>query len=295
MRSLIAYCIAFFIGSTTLNAQTYQDLLYQAQLLYKKEQFKKAAKKYSEAFDMRSPRTQELEMAAKAWALSGEKEEALNTIALGIHSGWLTIDFLVNEEHLSSLHAHPRWEELLQQLLLYTQGSKQDLRKELIALAERDQFYRIQIAELAQKEGWNSPLIPELMDLQKALDQSNLAKVDSLITIHGYPGRSLVGPQGNIAFLIIQRGDLETQLKYLPLLTQAADDGELYWADLATMVDKVRIAQGLEQVYGTQVKRTATGEMDFYPIEHAADINHRRKAVHLMPIEEYAQRLGMRY
>ncbi len=52
--------------------------------------------------------------------------------------------------------------------------------------------------------------------------------MEKVIEEYGYPGKSLVGPSNmGTAFLVIQHSNQEVQEKYLPLLKQAADDGEL--------------------------------------------------------------------
>ncbi len=79
---------------------------------------------------------------------------------------------------------------------------------------------------------------------------SIIRQVDSLIARHGYPGKSLVGEYlKSTAFIVIQHNPDE---RYLPLLTAAADKGELSWASLALLVDRVKTDKGEKQVYGTQ-------------------------------------------
>ena len=53
--------------------------------------------------------------------------------------------------------------------------------------------------------------------------------------------------------------------------------------------------QGKNQIYGSQVVNSKTGELVFYPIEDEKNVNIRRAKVGLQPIEEYAKYFGIEY
>ncbi|MEM1215950.1 MAG: DUF6624 domain-containing protein, partial [Bacteroidota bacterium] len=178
-------------------------------------------------------------------------------------------------------------------LIQLTNGTNEELRARLSTLTERDQYYRRQMADIARDEGWSSPVIRELHGLQRELDSLNLIELGYIIKEHGYPGRSLVGNQGSAAIYIIQRADLATQQAYYPLLQTAAEEYELLRSEFAILTDKMRMAQALPQVYGTQVIRTANGMLDFYSIENEAEVEALRREMGLMPLVEYAKRVGI--
>ena len=89
------------------------------------------------------------------------------------------------------------------------------------------------------------------------------------------------------SWTIIQHADLETQKKYLDVMTRAVESGELEGALLATTVDRIRIREGQPQLYGTQF-REVNGEMVPEPIEDEAHVDERRAKVGLQPLVEYA-------
>ena len=122
-------------------------------------------------------------------------------------------------------------------------------------------------------------------------DSVNTSRIEQIIEEYGYPGKSIVGDQqSGTAFLVIQHADLAIQEKYLPIITEAADKGEVRWSSVALLVDRVRMRQGHKQIYGSQVSRDPeTGEHYFAPIENPYKIDSIRAAVGLGPIQEYGQ------
>ena len=129
----------------------------------------------------------------------------------------------------------------------------------------------------------------------KQVDRENLARVDAIIAANGWPGRSLVGEKASGgAWTVIQHADLETQKKYLPLITKAADAGETSWALLATTIDRIQVREGKPQTYGTQFHEV-NGELVPQPIEDEAHVDDRRKKVGLGPLAEYAAQMKQLY
>lgn len=59
--------------------------------------------------------------------------------------------------------------------------------------------------------------------------------------------------------------------------------------DLAFMIDKIHVAKGLMQVYGTQYKRVGGG-VEFLPIGNVVEVDKRRNLVGLEPLEEYKKK-----
>ncbi len=150
----------------------------------------------------------------------------------------------------------------------------------LLELRDRDQLIRRKWLEDRE----NAAIKAEV----ERVDRENLAAVEAIIAEHGYPGKSLVGVKASGAsWTIIQHADLETQKKYLDVMTRAVESGELEGALLATTVDRIRIREGQPQWYGTQF-REVNGEMVPEPIEDEAHVDERRASVGLQPLAEYA-------
>ncbi|UHG89594.1 DUF6624 domain-containing protein [Spirosoma oryzicola] len=175
-------------------------------------------------------------------------------------------------------------------------GLNQALKQQLITIYTTDQQPRSRVDSLIRSYGMNSPQMQQLWQQIHQIDSVNLAKIEQIIKQYGYPGQSLVGSkQGNTAWLVIQHSSLSVQEKYFPLMQQAAKEDEMQKSNLALLTDRIRLAKGQQQLYGTQVISDSTGKKAFGPIEDEANVNKRRAEVGLGPIEEYAKQFGLDY
>lgn len=84
----------------------------------------------------------------------------------------------------------------------------------------------------------------------KTIDDLNEYLLDSLFSIYGYPGYSLVGCEHNSCYLIFQHMGTEFQVKEIHLLEEAFDKQELY-QDLHPLIDKVLYKKYGVTLYGT--------------------------------------------
>ena len=136
---------------------------------------------------------------------------------------------------------------------------------------------------------------PRLLGLMLQTDSTDMQRVRAIIQRHGYPGKTLVGtPANEAAFYVIQHSNSISQ--YLPLIKQAADQGELPFRLYAMMLDRQLMHLGQPQVYGTQ-GLNYNGQPPFiWPIEDAAHVNERRKkAGFALSVEDNAQRMHIKY
>lgn len=171
------------------------------------------------------------------------------------------------------------------------------LMKEFDKILETDQAQRQEMGPISDKYGWNSPQMDSLWKIQNHSDSVNTVRISELIDKDGYPGKSKVGPghQGT-AFLVIQHAELEIQEKYLPIITEAADAGEVRWASVALLIDRVRQRQGKTQIYGSQVSRDPeTNEYYFGEIEQPFKVDSIRASVGLGPLNDYAKNWDFSY
>lgn len=194
-------------------------------------------------------------------------------------------------------------------------GINKDLKIELDSIMKSDQILREYInfdtteerkKEILKEIGHdNDPTfrkrIWKVMGMQ---DSINLIKVEKIISIYGYPGKSLVGePTNESAFYVIQHS---TEIaKYLPLIKEAAEKEEILFTKYAMMLDRSLVQQGKEQIYGTQgqgkeITNKKTGKKEFFdyisPIQNPEKVNKRRKkAGFTTTVEENAKEIGIEY
>jgi Family of unknown function (DUF6624) len=120
----------------------------------------------------------------------------------------------------------------------------EELRAELFRRMEKDQVARNAL---------------DLAGMREA-DGENLPWLKAVIAERGWPGASLVGTDGaNAAWLLAQHADDDPafQRRCLDLLTVAVEAGEATGQQLAYLTDRVLLAEGRQQEYGTQM--TARG------------------------------------
>lgn len=156
---------------------------------------------------------------------------------------------------------------------------------ELLWRAHRDQR--------ARKLWWQPHYHRNVQRLQQLilLDLSNSRRLKEIVAVYGWPGRSVVGPTGEqAAWLLAQHSDhdLPFQQHCLALLEQAIKNREAPAAHWAYLTDRVRVAEGRPQVYGTQFH----GALQPLPIEDETRVDERRAEVGLPPLAEHVE--GMR-
>ena len=157
----------------------------------------------------------------------------------------------------------------------------QDLRSELLRRAERDQAARQDLN--AEKFG--------------AVDAENLPWLKRVVTEAGWPGRSAVGDDGaHAAWLLAQHadGDPVFQRQCLDLLAEAAAQGEATLRQVAYLTDRVLLAEGRPQEFGTQVM-ARNGAWVPCSLRSPADVDQRREAMGLGPMAEYLASIEARY
>jgi hypothetical protein len=95
----------------------------------------------------------------------------------------------------------------------------------------------------------------ELQKKMEEIDQRNTAGLKGVVDKHGWPGRSSVGDEGaHNAWLLAQHADRDRafQKRCLKLMKDAVQKGEAAGKELAYLTDRVLVAEGQKQIYGTQ-------------------------------------------
>ncbi|CAN5222507.1 hypothetical protein BH09BAC5_BH09BAC5_28780 [soil metagenome] len=165
---------------------------------------------------------------------------------------------------------------------------------EMMAL---DQAYYYEIDIIEKKIGMNSPVEAALWEEKEKIIEKNVFTLDSIVNLKGWPKISELGHYaGSAAFLIVQHGDLERQKKYLPLIEKLCQDTEAAWSDYALMYDRIQVSENQPQLYGSQLHyNDLTKQYDLYPIEDEKNVDKRRAAMDLEPLEDYVSQWGIIY
>ncbi|CAN5509697.1 hypothetical protein BH10PLA2_BH10PLA2_03070 [soil metagenome] len=181
--------------------------------------------------------------------------------------------------------------------------TKPELRKELVARMKAEQDARIELMQMNPK---NQPITPEMqkegkwkaaLEKTQKIDHDNLAWFKQVVERNGWPGKSMVGPDGaQGAFLIVQHAvsDLEFMARCLDLLQPAYKAGEAEGQWVALLTDRLLIMREMKkQLFGTQLE-FRDGKMVPQPIEDEANVDQRRKELGMQPLEQYLKLVNSR-
>ncbi|GAB5555293.1 MAG: hypothetical protein Sapg2KO_48840 [Saprospiraceae bacterium] len=294
-----------FISSISYgqNREKYAALVQEASSLYHGKDFEKSAQKYKAAFDALEGKAYPSDRynAACSYALANDSENAFYHLFRLAESGSKYRDYnhITSDSDLNALHSNKRWNELVALVKTNKEEYEKDLDKPLVkqldAIYQLDQSYRRQIGDIEEKYGRNSEEMQNHWRLIMETDSINLIKVKKILDERGWLGPKVLGQQGNgTLFLVIQHSDLETQVKYLPMMREAVKKGNARASSLALLEDRVALGQGKRQIYGSQIGRDPeSGEYYVLPLLEPENVNARRREVGLGPIEEYTFQMNL--
>jgi hypothetical protein len=136
----------------------------------------------------------------------------------------------------------------------------------------------------------------KLADTVKEADTENTKWLKEVIEKHGWLTFRLVGKDGGqSAWLMVQHADADPkfQRKCLDLMTKLPKT-EVSPANVAYLTDRVLLAEGKKQLYGTQFT-TIDGKSQPRPMEDEANVDKRRAEMGLTTLAEYAKQIEQMY
>lgn len=161
-----------------------------------------------------------------------------------------------------------------------------------VLMREKDFFHSRCNAIYAQ---YDSLLMKELEGMRniKQYNKEVQSKLDSILEVKGkYPGLSQVGYiLESVAWSVLQKADVTTLEKYLPMLKNAVKSKDLHPQFLAATIDKIEVLKGLSQIYGTQ-SRMVDEKEEVYPIRDMKNLNYLRGGMGLGKFEAKNSSLG---
>jgi hypothetical protein len=123
----------------------------------------------------------------------------------------------------------------------------------------------------------------------EAVDTKNRPQVLRIFDRYGWITNSRAGKDAAHDFwLLVQHQTPEIQQRFLPALEKAAKDGNASMSDYAYLYDRVQMGLGQPQHWGSAVK-CENGKPVLYAVDDPSGLDARRKALFLMPIDEYLQ------
>jgi len=187
-----------------------------------------------------------------------------------------------------------------------------ELRVELLRRAKADQDVRGAIAKWmiqfdnsgfvdaaafeASLDATRKAEFKQFDDTMLRIDTENTDRLGEIVERHGWPTFTLVGKDGaQAAWILVQHADLSPkfQRKCLDLMAKLPRD-EIFQKDIAYLTDRVLLAEGKKQVYGTQYT-LENGKCKPRPLEDEANVDKRREEAGLPPLSEYRKEVESFY
>jgi len=194
---------------------------------------------------------------------------------------------------LDALRADPAWPAVLQRVIAEEARRAAlidaPLRKELLEREAQDQEAQRAAIAAGGGDAWKQT---------NPVKEKNAAWLKTVIATKGWPLASRVGRDGAKAvWVLVQHADHDPvfQAEAVSLMEKAARNGEADAADLALLTDRVLLAQGKPQRYGSQFKETADGVMELQPTEDMKILDALRHEMGLQPLAEYKAMLSELY
>lgn len=150
------------------------------------------------------------------------------------------------------------------------------LQEKLIQIYLADQKDRIEYDKHLSKKHYTDIVLKKATEKLDRNDLNRIGQIDSIIKIHGYPGKSLVGLKySHYALIIILHSQSNKLINYFNLLEVAVHNGELGKENYSYFVDRFLIGTERRQLFGTQYK-IINGEIIIFPIGHPDHLDERR-------------------
>src|SRR5262245_3429837 len=168
------------------------------------------------------------------------------------------------------------------------QWSNDSLRRVLLSLAERDQAARQNFGSRITDTNYVKQML--------SLDSTLAATMTGILERFGLPTRSMVGPEGSDAAMLIVQHNWPLQERVLAM-AKSAPRGQISPEKLAMLEDRVLVHQGKPQRFGSQFTARPDGVFTFAPLADTTKLDARRAAVGMPPMRAYVcmmEEAGMR-
>lgn len=294
--------------STCQEKNEYDTNLEIARSLYKEHQYLKSAQFYTKAFKANNNlgRADHRVEAARSWALAGNPDSVFYQLERSAKGNYSEYYRLSTDTAFFALHDDRRWNKVV--TAVKTNDSRNvslantqypNLNPQLVATLDTiyydDQQLRWELTTIEKKYGRTSAQMKAHEQKMVQLDVVNQKKVAAILNQYGWPGKELAGERGNeTIFLVIQHSHLEYQRQYLPEINKALASGKLRPSSYALLTDRMALAEGRLQTYGSQLSRNPiSGKYFVQPMVDPANVDQRRKKVGLGPMQEYVNQWGI--
>ena len=112
MKKAVLVSLLLLVASLAV-AQSPDELAEKATTLYQQKHFLEAADLYAKALQAGSDDASIAYNAACSFALAGEREKGFTLLTKAVEMGFRDLDHVKKDSDLDSLHADPRWQQVI--------------------------------------------------------------------------------------------------------------------------------------------------------------------------------------
>ncbi len=214
-------------------------------------------------------------------SLLGETESSISYLEMAVENGLIILNAILDPD-LKNARTAEEWPTIRKKIIgnwykFYPFGDA-DYALELIKMKDTYLRQRKQVEKERVEYGDESNQYWIAIKHARRIAKENGEKLDSLITLHGWPRQNFVGQaQTRAAALVLVYSNVELQKKYVQEIEKAVEYGEIEGRYFAIITDKILVADGEKQLYGTQyLYNDSTELMEIAPIENEIDLDRRR-------------------
>lgn len=167
-----------------------------------------------------------------------------------------------------------------------------DLAKEIAKIHIYDQLSRsVILTDVIEKYDIDTSGFYDL-NLGYNIDYYNQQKMKNILDSVGLPTLNDVGIVGISGIFIVAQhadNDILWQKEVLSMFKNASHESNLFLHKIAFLEDRINVAEGKHQMFGTQIKNVdmLNEEIIFHPILDSTYLDERRKSHNLMPFKYY--------
>lgn len=298
---LLIFVIQSGCKNDSANKYKWADQLTQAYAALHKERNLESADLIFEATEnMPVKNWENYFVTATIYAEEEQFDMAFLSLEKAITNGLTDSSLIADYPDFKKLKDHPEYDRILKSVQSARTEylgniENPDLLKELENMWAQDQQalskYQNEIRLLDSTATYSD--YKKLFKPVEKIWEINKNKLDSIISVHGWPGNKLVGKEGaKIAWAIPQHHpDVFYKQKSLELIQKAVAEGDLDPNLYAELNDRIAREIWQKQTYGASMDQNVP-----YPIEDPSNVNKRRFELGLMePVEVYAYYHGIEY
>lgn len=221
-----------------------------------------------------------------------ETAAAISYLQMAVDSGLLILSAIADSD-LENARTSSQWPAIHKKIIgnwySYYPFGDAEYAVELIKMKTAYLRQRDLIERIREEHGDESDKYWDAIKEAGRIAEANGEKLDSLISLHGWPRQNLVGQaQARAAAFVLVYSNVKFQKEYVSEIEKSVEYNEIPGWYLATIIDKILIADGEKQLYGTQyLYNDSTKGFELAPIENEVEVDKRRMKLGMDSMEAY--------